>query len=141
MLAGLPAEKSQDTFSFSPQFSSPSCSWGTQKLGVHKHNHEPALPGQGTQTSVINCSVFRRKDNLGHYLPQACALVSLTLSLPLFSRLKHHLCFLYRSKVGRKGEEEAVKAAIKSFLYWGSISQMLALGNFIIYLCWNGKGK
>lgn len=34
-----------------------------------------------------------------------------------------------------------MKTAIKTFSYQGPIYRMLALGNFVIYLCWNGKGK
>lgn len=49
--------------------------------------------------------------------------------------------FSYSSKVRRSGEEEAMKTAMKTFSYQGPTYQMLALGNLIIYLCWNGKGK
>ena len=49
--------------------------------------------------------------------------------------------FSYHSKEGRRGEEEAKKMTLTTFSYQGLIYQILALRNFIIYLCWNGKGK
>lgn len=95
-----------------------SCSWGTQRLRVQKHDYKPTLPGQGIQTSGINCSVSRRKDNLGHCLPRASALASLTLSLPLFSRLKHHL-FSLQMQGGQKGGGGSSEGCCKVFFVPG----------------------
>lgn len=136
MLAGVSAEKSQDTFSFSAAVQQPKVA-----PGVHKHSYESALPGQGTQTSGINCSVSRRKHNLGHCLPQVCALASLTLSLHLFSRLKHHLLFSLQVQGGQKEGGGSSECCYKVFFVLGIHISDLALRNIIIYLCGNGKGK
>lgn len=81
MLAEVPVESSQGTFSFSPLVQKPEVALGVHKdsgytntiLSLHSWDRE-------AQTSGTNHTVSRWGDDLGGCLPWACTLASLTLS-------------------------------------------------------------
>lgn len=77
------------------------------------------LPGQGTQTSGINCSVFRRKDNLGTlFASSLCLSISYTIFTFLFKTKISPLLSL-QIQGGQKGGGGSSEGCYKLFFVPG----------------------
>lgn len=89
---------------------------GTQRLRVHKHSYELALPRQGS-TDIryqSHCLQAGRQSGRLFALRLRLSISYTVFLLLLFSRLKHHLCFLTAPRWegggrGRGGNENSCK--------------------------------